>query len=1062
MKELNLKGDVISRKRYTICIRLLLALSCIFYGTHVAEADILQQKTIKGKVMGTDSYSVIGANVYEKGTTNGVITDIDGQFAINVSSGNATLVFSFIGYLTQEIVVGNKANLDIILEEDTKQLEEVVVVGYGTQKKKLLTGATQHIKGDNIQKLNTINPLGALQSQTAGVNITQVSGMPGEDYKVSIRGLGTMGNSTPLFIIDGVIGGNINNLNPSDIESIDVLKDAASSAIYGSRAANGVILVTTKQGVTGKPTISYDGYFGIQNIYKKPGLLNAQDYIMLQNEGRTMDGNDPYDFAALIPNYNKIQNGEWKGTNWFDEATNKNAPIQNHAFNIVGGTEQSKYSLGISYANQEGVLGKPVQPQFERYTVRINTEYKLLKVKDYDLLKVGENLTFTHRIKNGIGIGAWGANDIRNMLSADPLMPLYNKDGAYYSHEDKVADGWNWDPMAANPIALMEYSRGNNLNKDYVARGNIYMELQPVKNLKFRSSFGVTFSSNSTRRYIPVYNLSTTAFTTEDYVAQSMSSGLSWIWENTLSYIYNLKDDHVFDIMIGQSAEKSGMGESLSGSNYNSLFSDFKYAYLVNTPTIHAAKTYVSGSPWEMGRLASFFGRINYNYKETYLASLVLRADGSSNFSHGNRWGYFPSASAGWVLSNENFMEPTKNWLDFLKVRASWGQNGNASISAFQYLSTISFSNVGYYFGSDKSQTHTGAYPDIMPNKDVTWETSEQLDFGFDTRFLNNRLGFSFDYYKKKTKDWLLQAPVLASYGTNAPYINGGDVENKGLEMTLNWNDNAGDFFYGANINLSHNKNKVTRIANEEGIIYGPQNVLFQSATEIYRAQKGYPLGYFYGYKTSGVFQNEQEISNYNGAKLEGTNPGDLIFVDTNKDGIIDEKDKCRIGDPNPDFNLGLALNFSYKGFDLSVNATGVFGNQIMKSYRGHVTTPQHNFTKDLMDRWHGEGTSNRLPRLSLSGHSNWQYVSDIYVEDGNYLRLQNITFGYDFKRLFSKLPCQQARIYFTGQNIFTITGYSGMDPEIGYGDGKSWASGIDVGFYPVPRTFLFGINLKF
>lgn len=1046
-----------------ILIRLSLFSFFIMSVISSMQAESMQQgRTVSGTVTDEINEPLPGVNVVIKGTTTGVITDAFGKYTLSVADNAATLVFSFIGYKTTEAPVDNKSVIDIRMSTEDMEIGEVVVVGYGTQKKKLVTGATQHVSGDNIQKMNTINPLGALQSQASGVNITQTSGMPGEGYKVSIRGLGTIGNSSPLYIIDGIVGGSINNLNPSDIESIDVLKDAASSAIYGSRAANGVILVTTKQGKVGRAVVTYDGNFGIQNIAKKPGLLNAREYISLQNEAREMGGNSPYDFSTLIPDYDKIQSGEWKGTNWFDEATNKNAPIQNHALNIVGGTEQSKYSIGFSYANQEGVIGKPVQPQFERYTFRLNSEHVLWKEKEFDVIKFGENMTFTHKQKNGIGIGAWGANDIRNMLSADPLMPLYNEAGEYYNQKDKTANNWNWDPTVANPIALMDYNRGHNNNKDYSVMGNVYVEIQPIKNLKYRSSFGLNMSSSSSRKYIPVYNLSTTSFTTEDQVSQSMSSGHSWIWDNTLSYSFKLKDIHSFDVMIGQSAEKSGMGESLSGSNYKSLFSDFKYAYLANTPTINPSKTSLYGSPWGMGRLVSFFGRLNYNYNETYMATFVLRSDGSSNFAKGNRWGYFPSVSAGWVISNEQFMESTQTYLDFLKIRASWGQNGNASISAFQYLSTISFANIGYYFGTDKTQVHTGAYPDIMPNKEVTWETSEQLDLGFDARFLSSRLGLSFDYYKKTTKDWLLQAPVLTSYGTSAPFINGGDVTNQGVELSLNWNDQVGDFNYTASVNFSHNKNEVTRIANKEGIIYGPANVLFQGASEMYRAQVGYPLGYFYGYKTLGVFQNEQEIKEYKGPKLDGTSPGDLIYANTNNDDVIDEKDKCQIGDPNPDFNMGIALGFSYKGFDLSVNANGVFGNQIIKSYRGQATTPQHNFTSDLLGRWHGEGTSDRLPRISSGAHPNWQYVSDIYVENGDYLRIQNITLGYDFKKLFSKLPCQEARLYVTGQNLFTITGYSGMDPEIGYGNDQSWVSGIDVGFYPVPRTFLVGVNLKF
>lgn len=1022
-----------------------------------------EEASVKGSVVSdVDGMPLIGVNVIQKGTTNGAITDIDGKFVLAVPV-NGTIEISYIGYITQEIKVISGTNVyNIRLIENSQSLDEVVVMGYGVQKKKLVTGATVQVKGDDIQRLNTVNALGALQSQTPGVNITQSSGMPGEGFKVTIRGLGTTGNSSPLYIIDGVVGGDINNLNPSDIESIDVLKDAASATIYGSRAANGVILITTKQGKVGKASISYDGYLGMQNVYKMAPVLNAQEYMMVQNEGRRMDGNEPFDFASMLPNYNKIMSGEWNGTNWLEAAENKNAPVQNHALNITGGTDQAVYSLGLSYTDQEGVLGKPVYPHFQRYTFRVNTEYKLLKNRDFDVIKLGENLTFTYKQKTGIAIGNIWSSDIHNMLCADPLMPLYDSGGDYYDQKDKEREGWNWDSQAANPIGMMYNTHGQNISKEKNLRGNIYLEIQPIRHLKFRTSFGLNTSSKAGRKYIPVYNFSITRFTTEDEVSQSIETGDSWIWENTLSYSFNVKNKHAFDVMLGQSAEKSGMGESMSGSNKGSLFSDFEHAYLSNVPVIDPSKTGLGGSPWAMGRLASFFGRINYNYKETYMATVVLRADGSSNFLRGNRWGYFPSVSAGWVMTNERFMESSRSWMDFLKLRASWGQNGNADISPFQYLATISFADVGYFFGADKSYKWSGAYPDILPNKDVTWETSEQLDLGFDARFLNSRLGISFDYYNKITKNWLVQAPILDSYGANAPYINGGDVRNRGAELALNWNDNVGDFSYGMNFNVSYNKNEVTRIANAEGIIHGANNILFNAASEMYRAQVGHSMGYFYGYETLGVFQNETEIADYKGAKLEGVRPGDLIFSDTNGDGTIDEKDRCEIGNPNPDFNLGLGVNFGYKGFDLSFTATSVLGNQIVRAYRDFADTPKHNYTRDILERWHGEGTSNRLPRLTGGTNASWQWVSDIYVENGDYFRLQNVTLGYDFKKLFPTMPLQQARLYVAAQNLFTVTGYSGMDPEVGYGDDKSWASGIDVGFYPSPRTFLIGVNLKF
>ncbi len=1021
---------------------------------------------ISGTVLSeTDNEPLIGVNVVQKGTTNGTVTDFDGNFNIPVPTGSI-LEFSYIGFINQELTVNSgTTTYRVLLREDSQTLDEVVVVGYGVQKKKLVTGATVQVKGDDIQRLNTVNALGALQSQTPGVNIQQSSGMPGEGFNVTIRGLGTTGSPGPLYIIDGITGADINALNPADIESIDVLKDAASAAIYGSRAANGVILVTTKQGKAGKATISYDGYYGVQNVYKMAPTLNAQEYAMIMNEGRLMDGLTPYDFSSLVPDWESFANGSNKGTNWMEAIRNKNAPTQNHALNITGGSEQSVYSIGLSYTSQEGILGKPVEPNYERYTVRLNTDHTLYKRGDLDILKFGENLTYTYSEKSGIAIGNFYQNDINGMLKANPFLPMYDEKGNYHYALD-------WDPNGENPVGLMEYERGQNLLKSHYLKANAYFVLQPVRNLKIRSSFGMTMDASSYRSFKPEYNLASNVYNLENDVNQRMAIGSGWLWENTVSYDFKLNNDHNFSAILGQSLERSGLGDNLEATNVNSIFNDFDHAYLDNTTIIYPDKTSVSGSPFAkkigsnkilMKRsISSFFGRVNYDYKETYLLTLVMRADGSSNFAKGNRWGYFPSVSAGWVMTNESFMESTRYYLDFLKIRASWGQNGNQDIDPFQYLATISFLKSNYFFGPGKTTISPGAYPDILPNRNVTWETSEQLDLGLDARFFNGRLGLAFDYYSKTTKDWLVQAPILDSYGTNAPFINGGDVRNRGVELALNWNDRVGDFSYGANFNLSHNKNEVTRIANSEGIIHGSANVLSEGTTEMYRAQEGFPIGYFYGFKTLGIFQNEQQIADYTGAKLSGTRPGDLIFADTNNDGVIDDNDKGMIGNPHPDFNLGFSLNFGYKGFDLGITANAVLGNQIAKSYRSFTDQPKENYTTDILGRWHGEGTSNRLPRVASGTNTNWLYISDIFIEDGDYLRIQNVTLGYDFKQLFPRMPLSQARLYFTAQNLFTFTGYSGMDPEVGFGGHQTWVSGIDLGFYPSPRTYMVGVNLKF
>jgi len=1055
-----------------ICIpsrHLLLTFLVFALGIHI-HAQTGQMK-IDGVVLSaTDNYPLIGVNIVEKGTTNGTVTDIDGNFEITVPT-TAVLIVSYIGYSEQEVkVIPGNTRYSILLKEDSQALEEVIVVGYGVQKKKLVTGATVQVKGDDIQKMNTVSPLSALQSQTPGVNIMKKSGQPGDGFKVNIRGIGTIGNSQPLYIVDGVSRDNIDYLNPADIESLDVLKDAASAAIYGSRAANGVVLVTTKQGKAGKASIQYDGYFGIQNPYKVAPMLNAQEYAMIMNEAQVNSGLQPYNFADYLApeDWDRIQNGTWKGTNWLEEMRNKNAPIQSHSLNMIGGTEQSTYSVGLSYTDQEGIYGKPVEPQYSRYTVRINTEHTLFKLKNLEVIKFGENLSYSFSEKNGIGTGNAFWNDIGNALRTSPFLPMWARDTNGNDIKGEYHYAIPWNNRQPSPVGVMHYQRGQNISKNHNLYGNFFFVIQPIKDLKFRTSFGLNTSAYTYRSYEPEYKLGPETFNLEDNIYQSSGVGLGWTFENTLSYTFKINQDHNFDAVIGISAERWGLGDNLNGRNRNSIFNDFKYAYLDNAKVVDASKTSLGGSPWGKGGLMSYFGRINYNYKEKYMATVVLRADGSSNFAKGNRWGYFPSVSGGWVMTNEDFMESTQGWMDFFKLRASWGQNGNQSIDPFQYLATISFYDANYFIGTDKTIRYIGAYPDILPNPDVTWETSEQIDVGFDARFLNSRLGFAFDWYKKTTKDWLVAAPILASYGTGAPFINGGDIVNKGIELGLNWNDNISDFTYSINANLSYNKNEVTRIDNNEGIIRS--DVKLSSGTASFpRAEVGFPLGYFWGYKTDGLFQNEADVQNYKNSEgkviMPTAQPGDVRFVDLNGDGTIDDNDKTNIGDPNPDIIFGLNFNFGYKGFDLGINTNGVLGNQIARTYRGAGDSPQENYTTEIFGRWHGEGTSNSIPRVTNGTHINRQYVSDLYIEDGNYWRISNVTLGYDFKKLFKKVPFQQLRLYITAQNLFTITGYKGMDPEIGTStsdDNSSWVSGIDVGFYPAPRTYMIGANIKF
>ncbi len=1050
----------------------MLKQSVIFVLLLLANLSLIAQKTVTGTVRDAAGQAMSGVTVVVQGTSTGTLTGVDGKFTLSVPAGGTALQFSFIGFTQQTVAIQGKSVIDVTLAEALQGLDEVVVVGYGTLKKKLVTGATVEVKGDDIQKQNTISPLTALQGQTPGVSIIKASGEPGAGFLVDIRGMGTIGNFTPLYVIDGVPGGDITYLNSSDIESVDVLKDAASAAIYGSRGANGVILVTTKKGVKPasgfKATVSYDASWGWQNLYKKLPLANATEYEALIDEARVNSGMPALNYATLVPNWSNIASGKSEGTDWLGQLTVKNAPISNNSINITGGSDMGTFSLGLSHSNQQGILGNPVESNYERYTFRLNSDYSIIrnKANTFDYLKVGETIRYLYSKQKGIGTGNQYWNDIFDCIVASPFLPMYATDPTDPAYPYHYAIPWN--TQEANPIASMIYNRGENETNNYGLDGSFYVEIQPIKNLVYRSQFGYSLSAGDYRSYVPVYNLSTTAFNTLDDVTQSMWAGYSWTFQNTVTYNFKVGTDHSFIAMLGTESDQSGNGVSLSATNSNSLFSDFLHAYISNTQTVNPNYTTISGSPWGISSMISYFGRLAYSYKEKYMGTAVLRADGSSNFMEGHRWGYFPSISGGWVLSEENFFQNIKNSVNFLKLRASWGENGNNSIPTFQYLSTISFSNVGYSYGTDKNTLTTGAYPNILPNPNVTWETSEQLNVGLDARFLKNKLSAAIDVYDRITKNWLINPSQLASYGTGSPYVNGGDVSNRGAEFSLNWSDNKNGFSYSAGVNFGYNVNKVTRIANNEGIFHGDANVLGQGTEECYRAQVGYPIGYFWGYKTLGVFQNEAQVLAYKNSKgvvIEpSAGPGDLIFQDTNGDGVISDADKVKIGDPNPKVILGINLSCAYKGFDFSVLANGAFGFQIARSWRRWADSPLNNYTTDVFDRWHGEGSSNKYPKLYYGSSIDWQYVSDIFIENGDYLRMANITLGYDFKKLFPVIPLAQARLFVTVQNLYTFTGYSGMDPEIGSnaGTGQGWAKNIDIGYYPSPRTFMFGVSLKF
>lgn len=1044
--------------------------------------SVQQSKKVTGNVSDAEG-PIIGASVVEKGNAgNGTVTDLDGNFSLNVKPG-ATIVITYIGYQKQEIVVGNQSNFNVTMKTDDKTLEEVVVVGYGVQKKKLVTGSTIEVKGDDIQKMNTTQVLGALQSQTPGVNIQAASGQPGDGFKISIRGAGTNGNTAPLYIIDGVAG-DINNLNPADIERIDVLKDAASCAIYGSAAANGVILVTTKQGKQGKIQVSYDANVGWANVYRMPKMLNAKQYMEVMDQVRFNSGESGYDWKSIMGEdlYNSYMDGSNEGTNWVEAIRNKNAVTTSHSLNVTGGSDRSTFSMGAGYQYQDGVFGNVVKSDYRRFTFRINSEHVIYRNdKGMDVVKIGENVYYQHKQNQGIQIGGQYSNELSNMLRANPAIPMYNADGSYTKAEDLKNWVDNYNSYSVNPVyKMLNQQSGHNksINQNLHATG--YLEIQPIKNLVYRGQLNYNQNTWTWRTFLPIFDANRTNadyFRTEDKATNQIGTSWGWSTTNTLSYKFDLQKKHNFDILVGTEYGESrpDFGFSLNATSSNSVFGDMTHAYMTYMKNNNAAA--VTGTPCDDSRSMSYFGRVNYNFNEKYMLSAIMRADGNSKFAPGKRWGYFPSVSAGWVISNEKFMAKTVSWLDFLKLRAGWGQNGNAqTINNFQWQGAFAFDTSSYYtFNGNPDQYVSGAAPSRLPNEDLTWETSEQLNIGLDARFLSGRLGFTLDWYNKKTKDLLVAVPVDPTTGFFTQMKNAGTVENKGIELSLSWNDKIGkDFQYNVGWNMAYNHNEVTEVKSNQTYNNGGNDLLAQNTGYMARFEEGHPIGYFWGYKTEGVMQNEADVQAYldknckgnaaNSKQGTGIKPGDLKFVDVTGDGIVNDDDKTELGDPHPDVTMGITLGASYKGFDLSVTGFGAFGQQVARSFRKFTDGEYENFTTEVYDYWHGEGTSNKYPLLAhMNAGPNWQTISDIYIEDASYFRLQNLTVGYDFTKIWKNSPFQQLRLYFAAQNLFTITGYKGMDPENGTAIGSdSWVTGVDVGNYPQPRTYMVGVNVKF
>lgn len=1063
-------------------------LSVLFLLSFTLASVYGQDIQVKGTVVsGSDDFPLPGVNVVVKGTTKGVITDIDGNFVISVPS-DAVLTFTYIGFKTQEIAVEGKTQLDVVLYEDTETLEEVVVVGYGVQKKSVVTASIAKVSADDLENKAPVRMDNALKGLAAGVDVTSSSGQPGASPRVRIRGIGTINNSDPLYIVDGMpISGGLDFVNPNDIESIEVLKDAASGAIYGARAANGVILVTTKKGKLGKTSINYNFSYGWQSAWKRREVTSATDYAILQNEKYMNAGQapiyaDPYNLTDI--NGNPVTGF---GTDWQDLVFNDGAPVVNHDVTISGATEKVNYYLSLGYYSQEGIVGGNYgQSNYDRLTIRSNTSYNLIdaaKERSFlNKLDLTVNVAYMRTHSTGVSENSEFGSILGSALYLSPILPV-TVSGAtadelsnYYEKADpsnpsKTLYELPRDPNGNiytvpgyfgsynemnNPLAMMTLNPQKNYSHKFVPKFGI--DLQLWDNLKYHFSYSADMSFwGYDAATVSKHYLSGNNNASHTSASAERQQNVTWQIENTLTYDKTF-GKHTIGVVLGQSALKY-KGDKLGGSRWN-LVNPLKPSidYATGNVVDGTAQFSVYGAPFVEHTMASLFGRLSYNYDERYMVQATVRRDGSSRFGPNNKYGIFPSFSAGWNVMNESFMEDTRDWLSNLKVRFSWGKNGNDNIDDFGYTSLTAMGN-NVLFGKDAIKWN-GSKASRLSNPDLRWEESEQTDIGVDLGFFNGALTASIDYYIKKTNGMIIEMPIPSYVGETKPLGNVGDMENKGVEFELGYKWNIGDAHFSVKGNATYLKNTLKNLGNDTGYIDldGIQG-LSGGGT---RGSNGQPFPYFFGYKTAGVFQNMAEVQAYvnkdGNMIMPDAVPGDVRFVDVNGDGQITADDRTNIGNGTPDWTYGLNLNADWRGFDFNIFFQGVAGNEVFDgTFRSDISSG--NYPSWMLGRWTGEGTSNKYPRLTLGDDTNWQ-VSDLYVCDGSYFRLKNITLGYTLPQNLTRKVCiERLRVYVQAENLATWTKYWGFDPEISSG---ATSLGVDRGIYPQARTFTIGANISF
>lgn len=993
----------ISRLRMMVCLIGMLLPMCMF----------AQQITVQGVVKDQTGETVIGASVMEKGTTNGTITGIDGDFSLNMSP-NGTLVVSFVGYKTQEVQVKGQKQLQVVLSEDAEMLDEVVVIGYGTMKKSDLTGAVSSIGNKDIKDSPVSNLGQAIQGKISGVQIVD-AGKPGDNVSIKIRGLGSINNCDPLVVIDGVptdLG--LSSLNMADVERLDVLKDASATAIYGSRGANGVVMITTKRGTEGKGKLAVSANYSFQNATNVPSLLNAAQYAELSNDMMVNSGRNP--------------NPEWAnpselgaGTDWMDELL-RTGVMQNYTVSYSGGNEKSHYYVSGGFLDQSGIV-KSVN--YRRFTFQSNSDAQVLK-----WLKFSNNITFSADTKKS------GSYNIGDALKALPIYPVKNEDGSWSGPDGNS----EWYGSTRNPIGPTELNKSQTDGYNFLA--NLTAELTFTKWLKFKSTFGYDAKFWFIDNFTPKYNWKPTP-TEETSRYKSDNKSFTYLWDNYFLFDHTFAEKHRVGLMAGMSAQW----------NTNDYLNAQKNVFMFDN--VHemdnGEEMYAIGGNETEWALLSYMARVNYSYEDRYLLTATIRRDGSSRFGKKHRWGTFPSVSVAWRASQEKWF-PKNDYINDLKVRAGYGVTGSqASVGNYSYLA--SYNTSVYPFGIS-SGNQTALVSSTLANPYIHWEEVAQTNIGFDASLFNSRVMFSFDAYLKETRDMLVKASIPITSGfedTTTTYTNAGKVRNQGIEMSLHTINLTGELGWETNVTATYNKNKIKDLNSDV-----PYYINQINNSYVTMLAKDYPINVFYGYVTDGIFQNQSEVNTH--AVQPGAEPGDIRFRDLNNDGVINDSDRTVIGNPNPSWLFSMNNSLSYKGFELSVFLQGIAGNKIYNANNIDNTgmAAAYNQTTNVLKRWQGEGTSNSMPRAVFGDPNQNTRVSDRFVENGSYLRLKNITLSYTFpKQWLQKAQIENARLSLSCENVATITGYSGFDPEVGI-------NGIDQNRYPISRTFSLGLNFNF